>query len=158
MLVRTRPAIPSDTEPVAELYIRARRAAATTGAIPPLAHVDDEVRRWIADQVVPKLECWIACSSSALLGMLVINREWIEQLYVDPDLTGHGVGAELVAVAKRERPTGLRLWTFASNERAQRFYLQHNFREVQRTDGSGNEEHAPDIQYAWHPDPVRLPS
>jgi hypothetical protein len=32
---------------------------------------------------------------------------------------------------------------------AQRFYLRHGFVEVERTDGAGNEEHAPDIQYGW---------
>jgi ribosomal protein S18 acetylase RimI-like enzyme len=54
-------------------------------------------------------------------------------------------------VAKRERPEGLRLWTFASNEAAQRFYLRHGFREVERTDGSDNEERAPAVLYAWRP-------
>lgn len=99
MLVTTRRAVLSDTESIAEQYLRARRAAATAGTIPPLVHADDKVRRWIADQVVASLECWVACSPDALLGMLVLEREWIEQLYVDPDLTGHGIGAELVAVA-----------------------------------------------------------
>lgn len=44
---------------------------------------------------------------------------------------------------------GLRLWTFVSNERTQRFYLRRGFREVERTDGSRSEEGSPDIQYAW---------
>jgi ribosomal protein S18 acetylase RimI-like enzyme len=36
-----------------------------------------------------------------------------------------------------------------TNERAQRFYERHGFTEVERTDGSDNEERAPDIQYAY---------
>jgi RimJ/RimL family protein N-acetyltransferase len=52
-------------------------------------------------------------------------------------------------VAKRERPTGLRLWTFASNERAQRFYERHGFVAIGWSDGSDNEERAPAIQYIW---------
>jgi GNAT superfamily N-acetyltransferase len=83
--------------------------------------------------------------------MLVLDDDCIEQLYVDPDLTGAGIGAQLLAVAKRERPRGLQLWTFVSNEGAQRFYLRHDFREMERTDGAGNEERAPDIRYAWLP-------
>jgi len=55
----------------------------------------------------------------------------------------------LLAVAKRERPEGLRLWTFVSNEDAQAFYSRHGFHEVERSDGSDNEEGAPAIQYAW---------
>jgi len=91
--------------------------------------------------VIPSLECWLAESSScALVGMLV-----------EPDLTRAGIGTQLIAVAKRERPDGLRLWAFVSNRGAQRFYLRHGFGEVERTDGSDNEEGAPAIRYAWGP-------
>jgi ribosomal protein S18 acetylase RimI-like enzyme len=81
--------------------------------------------------------------------MMVLEGDWIAQLYADPDLTRVGIGSELLAAAKRERPAGLRLWTFVSNEGAQRFYARHGFREVGRTDGADNEERAPAIQYAW---------
>jgi GNAT superfamily N-acetyltransferase len=146
----TRRALQSDADSIAELYLRARRAAASAGTIPMLVHDDDDVRRWVADLVVPRLECWISGSPQhALVGMLVLEEDWIDQLYVDPDLTGHGIGAELIAVAKRERPAGLHLWTFVSNTGGQRFYVRHGFRELQRTDGSGNEEHASDIHYVW---------
>jgi GNAT superfamily N-acetyltransferase len=115
-------------------------------------HPDHETARWITHVAIATLECWLAeRGPSRVVGMLVLDAEWIDQLYVDPDLTGGGIGAELIAVAKRERPAGLRLWTFVSNVDAQRFYVRHGFREVERTDGSGNEEGAPDIQYEWRP-------
>jgi GNAT superfamily N-acetyltransferase len=140
----------SDAAAVAHLYLRARGVAAAAGTIPPAAHDDDDVTGWITDVVIPERECWLAeRASSALVGMLVLDADWVDQLYVDPDHTRGGIGSELLAVAKRERPQGLRLWTFVSNEGAQRFYLRHGFQEVERTDGSGNEEGAPDIQYAW---------
>jgi GNAT superfamily N-acetyltransferase len=139
-----------DATATAELYLRARRAGGANGAIPPLVHDDEDVTGWLTQVVIPTLECWLAeHESGALIGMLVLQDDWIDQLYVDPDLTGAGIGAELIAVAKRERPDGLRLWTFVSNEGAQRFYLRHGFHEVERTDGSRNEEGAPDILYAW---------
>ena len=53
-----------------------------------------------------------------LVGILVVEGNWVEQLYVEPSMTGRGIGAGLVKVAKREHPEGLRLWTFASNVRA----------------------------------------
>jgi ribosomal protein S18 acetylase RimI-like enzyme len=84
------------------------------------------------------------------VGILVLKGDCIDQLYVDPTLTGRGIGAELLELAKRERPHGLRLWTFVSNGGAQRFYGRHGFREVERTDGTRNEERAPDIHYAWN--------
>lgn len=142
----------TDAVPTAELYLRARRAAAGAGTIPPLAHDDDDVRCWVSGVVIPRLECWLATrAAGALVGMLVLDGNWIDQLYVDPDLTRVGIGAELLALAKRRRQHGLRLWTFVSNEGAQRFYLRHGFQEVERTDGSSNEERAPDIHYAWVP-------
>lgn len=151
MHVTIRRAIPSDAQLTTELYLRARFAAATAGTIPPPVHRDDETGIWVTQVVIPRLECWLAtCSSGAIIGMLALDEDWIDQLYVDPDPTGAGVGS-LIAVAKRERPEGLRLWTFVSNEGAQRFYLRHGFREVERTDGRRNEEGAPDIRYEWTP-------
>jgi GNAT superfamily N-acetyltransferase len=139
-----------DAEAVTILYMRARRAAAAAGTIPSPVHDDPDTEEWIAQRVIAQLDCWVAeTSSGALAGLLVLDRDCLEQLYVDPDLTGQGVGGTLMALAKRERPGCLRLWTFVSNLSAQRFYLRHGFREVERTDGSRNEEHAPDIQYVW---------
>ncbi|HSS61020.1 MAG TPA: GNAT family N-acetyltransferase [Candidatus Limnocylindrales bacterium] len=147
-----RPARSSDAAGLAELYLRARRAGSAAGTIPPLAHSDDETGRWVAHVVIPRLECWLAeRASGVVVGMLVLDAEWIDQLYVDPAMTRGGIGAELIAVAKRERPDLLRLWTFVSNVDAQRFYRRHGFQEVERTDGSRNEEGAPDVQYAWRP-------
>lgn len=150
MIIRR--ATSADATATAGLYLRARRAGSVTGAIPPLVHDDEDVRAWVTQVVIPRLECWVAeRESGTVVGLLVLKDDWIHQLYVDPDLTGAGIGAELIAVARRERPGGLRLWTFVSNEGAQRFYLRHGFREVDRTDGSGNEEGAPAILYAWSP-------
>jgi GNAT superfamily N-acetyltransferase len=138
----------ADARAAADLWLRARRAA--HGAIPPPVHDDEDVRAWFASRVVVELELWVAeTPARALAGILVLDGPWIDQLYVEPTLTGRGIGAELLALAKRERPSGLRLWTFASNAGAQRFYERHGFVAVRRTDGSDNEERSPDILYAW---------
>lgn len=141
---------PADAAALADLYLRARKAAASAGSIPPSVHSDDETREWIAEVVIARLAVWVAERAEGQpLGMLVLQGPWIEQLYVDPLLTGHGIGTQLLEVAKRESPGELRLWTFDSNVGAQRFYERHGFVPVERTDGSGNEEGAPDIQYAF---------
>lgn len=150
MQLIVRRATSADAPPTAELYLRARRAGSANGAIPPPVHDDEDIRAWVTQVVIARLECWVAeHQPGTLVGMLVLDGDWIAQLYVDPDLTGAGIGAELIAVAKRERPDRLRLWTFVSNEGAQRFYLRHGFHEVERTDGSRNEEGVPDILYGW---------
>ena len=145
-----RRAAAADAHSASDLYLHARRAAAEAGSIPPPAHSDDEVAAWIERIVIPELECWFAqTASGAAVGILVLKGDLIDQLYVDPVFTSRGIGAELLDLAKRERPHGLRLWTFVSSEGAQRFYERHGFREVERTSGSRNEERAPDIQYVW---------
>ena len=135
---------------------RARRgeslvAGAQRGARcdPGAVHCDEEVMSWFSAHVAATLELWVAEEQREVCGLMVLDGNWIDELYVDPESTGRGIGSRLVEIAKRERPHSLRLWTFVSNRRARRFYERHGFVEVDRTDGSANEERAPDIQYAW---------
>jgi GNAT superfamily N-acetyltransferase len=136
-----------DARAAADLYLRAREAALRAGSIPAGVHDDDDVRGYFASHIVEHCELWVAEQDGALAGILVLDGEFVDQLYVDPGLTGRGTGSALLAVAKRERPQGLRLWTFQANAGARRFYERHGFVEVRRTDGRDNEERAPDILY-----------
>jgi GNAT superfamily N-acetyltransferase len=97
---------------------------------------------------MPSAEVWVAEVDETVTGVLVLNGNWIEQLYVDPDWTNQGLGTALVERAKAERPAALDLWTFKSNRGAQRFYQRHGFRAVGGTNGD-NEEGEPDIHYRW---------
>jgi GNAT superfamily N-acetyltransferase len=138
----------TDARAAADLWLGARKAA--LGVIPAPVHSDDEVRAWFASHVVRESELWIAEDpTGSLAGILVLDGPWLEQLYVEPTLIGRGVGSALLRLAKRQRPEGLRLRTFASNTGAQRFYERHGFVATRRTDGRDNEEGAPDILYVW---------
>ena len=141
----------ADARAAADLWLRARKRWITT--IPPPVHDDDDVRGWFASHVVADTELWLAVNPAGTpVGILVLDGECVDQLYVEPTMTGQGIGAQLLDLAKRRRPQGLRLWTFASNVGAQRFYERHGFVEIDRTDGHRNEERAPDILYAWQAD------
>src|SRR3954453_19402676 len=138
----------ADARAAADLWLRARKAS--VGAIPSPVHVDDDVRDWFASHVVTSTELWLAVDRAGTpVGILVLDGKWVDQLYVEPAMTGQGIGAQLLRFAKRRRPEGLRLWTFVSNGGAHRFYERHGFVETERTDGRDNEERAPDILYAW---------
>ena len=144
---RLRRAVGADGPALAELYLRARRAAVP--AIPPLVHDDEDVRRWMAEVVLAGCEVWVAEDPrGALVGLLVLADGWVEQLYVDPDRTREGIGAALLVEAQ-QRQARLELWTFESNAGAQRFYERHGFEAVEQTDGQGNEERSPDVRYVW---------
>jgi GNAT superfamily N-acetyltransferase len=115
----------------------------------PTVHTDDEVRWFIVERVIPCMETWVAVDSEGqVVGMLVLDGAWVDQLYVEPTLTGRGIGAELLDLAKRERPAGLRLWAFEANLGARRFYERHHFSARDRTDGD-NEQGVPDVLYVW---------
>lgn len=108
------------------------------------------MRTWFKEVVLPANEVWVVEAGGGIIALLVLDDEWIDQLYVDPDHTGQGIGAQLVAVAKQRRPAGLHLWTFEANAGARRFYERHGFVATATTAGE-NEEGAPDIRYEWRP-------
>ena len=141
-----RRATPSDSAAVAEVWLRSRRASVP--AIPAPVHTDDDVRGWITDVVIPNGHTWVVAAESGVVAMLVLDRGMIDQLYVDPAQTGHGLGSRLVERAKAEHPDGLDLWTFQANVGARRFYERHGFVAVDTTVGD-NEEGEPDVRYHW---------
>ncbi len=137
-----------DALAVAEVWLRSRHASVPANPAP--VHSDDEVRGWFAEVVAPTRETWVAEVEGSVVALLVLDGRWVDQLHVDPPLTGQGLGSQLIEVAKAERPDGLDLWTFQANHGARRFYARHGFVEVDRTDGD-NEEGAPDVRLRWLP-------
>jgi GNAT superfamily N-acetyltransferase len=141
-----RKGVPGDAGSLAALWLRSRRAAVPS--IPPPVHTDEEVHRWFEGIVLATCEVWVATGKGEAIGLMVLDHEWIDQLYVDPARTGRGVGGGLLEHAMRLRPTGLKLWTFQSNLDARRFYEAHGFVATTMTAGD-NEEQTPDVCYMW---------
>jgi GNAT superfamily N-acetyltransferase len=144
--VIVRRAVPGDAAAVADVWLRSY-----TAALPGVrrAHTDDEVREWFRDVVVPGRETWVVEADGAVVGLMVLGPGEIDQLYLEPDWRGRGLGDRLVGLAKERYPGGLSLWTFQVNEAAGRFYERHGFVAVERTDGRDNEEREPDVRYVW---------
>ena len=146
--VLLRRATVDDADEVAALYVRARRAAVP--AIPPPVHSDESIARFVRTKLIPERETWVATDGAAIIGLLTLDGDDIDQLYLAPERTGQGIGSELVTLAKRERPAGLELWAFQSNDRAIAFYERHGFVAEAWTDGD-NEEGEPDVRMRWRP-------
>ena len=129
-----------------------RRLASLMGrgfADGPPRHTDQEVRAYVRNVVIPQRETWVAVADGSVVGLLVLHEGFVSQLYLDPPRRGQSLGDQFVLLAKKRYPDGLRLWTFQVNGPAQRFYERHGFIAVEYSDGSGNEEHEPDIRYVW---------
>lgn len=142
-----RRAVTDDVAAVAALWIRARNAAVPM--IPAYVHQNKDVFEWIASIVIPRQETWVAEYEHHLIGMISLDQEWIDQLYVDPEWTGHGVGALLIAWAKERSPG---VFNYGPSNRtlgARRFYERHGFIAMERTDGRRNEEGFRDMRYQW---------
>ena len=58
-------------------------------------------------------------------------------------------GTSLLDYAKERRVGGFRLWAFQRNAMARAFYRKHGLVELRTSDGSGNEEREPDVQFGW---------
>ena len=96
-------------------------------------------------------EVWIAESDVGVLGFAILSSDQLLQIHVEPAQQGQGIGTRLLDQAKERRPAGFTLWTFQKNVGARRFYERHGLELVRLTDGEGNEEREPDVQYAWRP-------
>jgi GNAT superfamily N-acetyltransferase/chorismate mutase len=142
-----RPFTRDDLPAVAELHLAARHGAGD--AFPPSVHPDHEARAWVASWDLSAYDVWVAERGGEPAGYARWTATWLDDLYVHPDHQGHGVGSALFELVASRRPDGFCLWVFESNEPARAFYRRHGCLELERTDGSANEERAPDIRVAW---------
>jgi chorismate mutase len=118
--------------------------------MPPALHTNAEDRAWLAARLADgEHEAWLAEESGEVLGYALFTDTWLDHLFIRPDRLGDGIGLLLLDVVKSLRPDGFCLWVFERNERARSFYRRHGLVELERTDGSGNEERAPDVRMAW---------
>lgn len=145
--VSLRPATVDDAAAIAAIHLAARRAAAP--AMPPSVHTDEEIRDWVTGWLRGADEVWVAEAEGEPVGYARFTPEWLDDLYVAPASSGRGVGGMLLDLVKTLRPDGFALWVFETNEPARRFYRRRGLIELERADGSGNEERAPDVRMAW---------
>jgi len=140
-----RPAEESDAAAVAEVHLSARRAA----EMPPPVHPEDDVREWLADRLRSTDTVWVAEVDGVVGGYARFTESWLDDLYVAPGVSGRGIGSALLDLVKQQRPGGFCLWVFEMNTPARDFYARRGLIELERTDGSANEERAPDLKLAW---------
>ena len=133
-----------DAEILASIHHRSREAA-----MPwiPLVHEEAETRGWMRGIVLPNQWVLVAERHGRPVGFAAVEGEWLEQLYVEPEAIGTGVGRPLLDAVKAERPGGLSLYVFIRNARARRFYEAAGFILVAESDGRDNEEREPDSLY-----------
>lgn len=104
-----------------------------------IAHMGDLIARgWVR----------VCENDGQVCGFLARNGTVIQSLYVSKNAQNQGFGARLLQEAF-DAADRLELWTFEANKGAQRFYLRHGFKDVERTNGAGNDAGLPDIRFVW---------
>ena len=134
-----------DAPAIGRIHVRAR------DEMTYLPRIADEDRPRLGGWLVDRHEVWVAEEDGAVAGYMGLRDDELSHLYVDPGAQNRGLGAALLAHAKRLRPERLELWVFQKNEGARRFYERHGFRLVRLTDGADNMEREPDALYEWPP-------
>jgi GNAT superfamily N-acetyltransferase len=136
---------PEEGAAVADVFAAARAGMPYL----PHLHSQEENVAFFSAHVLPTSRVTVAEAAGELMAFSAVRAGWLDHLYVLPAQQGRGIGGALLDRAKNESPGGLSLWVFVANSRALAFYTRAGFVEVLRTDGSGNEEHEPDVQLRW---------
>jgi putative acetyltransferase len=118
--------------------------------------IDFAARRgWTADRIA-ELErtgsySLIALRGDRIVGALVVNPTtgYLDQLVVATECQGGGVGAILLAEARRLAPVGLELHVNKDNARAIRFYEKHDFKTT--GEDINPRSGAPIYRMSWRP-------
>ena len=143
-----RPAEPEDISDIVRTYVEARTAA----PMPTPIYPEPDIREWLAIKVLaPQTgsEVWVAEVDGVVSAFVAFTQTWLDDVFVHPRAQGMGIGTMLLDLVKSLAPDGFGLWVFEMNTPARAFYAHHGLREVERTDGSANQEKAPDVRMAW---------
>lgn len=134
------------------MLARLHRASYDAMSYIPRLHTPEEDRGYYGE-LFSRHEIWVAEDGDHVVGFAVLGHEELVQIHVEAEAQSRGIGAALFRRAMERRPEGFTLWTFQKNDGARRFYERHGCRVLKLTDGAGNEEREPDVQYGWRPEP-----
>jgi GNAT superfamily N-acetyltransferase len=143
-----RSATPADADAVTAVHLASRAAA-----MPwlPVVHTPAETRWWVEHVVLTQHRTWVAVSGDDVLGFVSVDDGRLEHLYLRPDRRRQGLGTLLFRQAQQAEPAGFAFAVFARNAAARAFYERLGCSVVGEGDGRDNEEHEPDVTYAWRP-------
>ena len=118
----------------------------------PALHTDDEDRAWLAASWRrPTTRSGSPSATARLVGYARLDADLARRPLRRARRTPARASARaLLDLVKALRPDGFcAVGLRDQHPGARRFYARHGLVELERTDGSGNEEKAPDIRMAW---------
>ena len=98
--------------------------------------------------VVAENQMWVYELDGVPVGILGIQGDYIDRLYVDPKFHRKGIGQALLAYARTLSPHHLWLKTDQANKLSRPFYEKNGF-VIEKFGVSPPPESEPDVEYHW---------
>ncbi len=101
----------------------------------------------LVKELLPRAEVYVYEKDGEILGFVGLDGEYIEGIFVFPQMQSHGIGKSLVDFLKTKK-AGLRLNVYQKNTRAIRFYEREGFQI--RDEGLDEATGEKDYVMVWH--------
>ena len=137
----------SDAAEIAAVFMDARKGIAYLPESPYSEEQTVDFFRGLIDDPGNAV-LYAVTEDGSMAGFGVFGEGRLDHLYVRPIFQGKGIGTRLLEAAQT-RFDHLGGWVFERNTEAIKLYERHGFKVVERTDGSRNEEHEPDLRIVW---------
>ncbi|HKY53272.1 MAG TPA: GNAT family N-acetyltransferase [Anaerolineales bacterium] len=111
-------------------------------------HFFYEDRNYFQNYVLKNNQVWVAELGNRPVGFMAMNKDFIDQLYIDPDFQRRGIGRSLLDFARKHSPDHLWLYTLQVNVNARAFYEKNGF-VPEKFGVSPPPESEPDVEYHW---------
>jgi GNAT superfamily N-acetyltransferase len=146
---------PNEADATARMWQDSQRAAYTWFR-EDQRHPFAEALDFFRESICRRCEVWVAADGDRVVGMLALEGDFLDHLFVHPEHWEIGIGSRLLAHAKVLRPQRLWLVTLRRNLRACRFYEERGF-AVTGFGISPPPESEPDVNYEWLPTRSGIP-
>jgi GNAT superfamily N-acetyltransferase len=140
---------PAEIEATARMW-QDSQTAAYTWFRDDQRHPFDAALEFFRESICERCQVWVSVDRDRVIGMLALERDYIDHLFVHPGAWESGVGSRLLEHAKLLHPEGLELVTLQRNARARRFYETRGF-VTTKFGVSPPPESEPDVYYRWSP-------
>lgn len=141
---------PADFEPLTRLWFDAQ-----TLAMPALmlhmGYTFQGAQDYFKKVVLTENEVWVYEQDDVPRGLLALQGEFIDRLYIDPRHHRRGIGSALLSHARDLQPRHLWLFTHMVNHMARSFYEKNHF-VAEKFSISPAPEFEPDVEYHWRAD------
>jgi ribosomal protein S18 acetylase RimI-like enzyme len=111
-------------------------------------HFFYEDRNYFQNFVVKNNQVWVVETEKQPVGFMAMNKDFIDQLYIDPDYQRQGIGKLLIDFAREQSSDHLWLYTLQINFIARTFYEKNGF-VAEKFGVSPPPESEPDVEYHW---------